>query len=58
MSHGGGSWILKGTRLTLHAALGGGGVRVLSAEGRSRPHVTDNFFRLDGNLLVTEQVGL
>ena len=46
--------------LTLHTGLGGGGVGMLGTEGGrdNRPHVTDHLLGLDGNLLVTEQVGL
>lgn len=47
-------------RLTLDTGLGGRGVGVLGTEGGrgDRPHVADHLLRLDGDLLVTEQVGL
>ena len=43
---------------TLRAALRGGRVCVLCAEGGCRPHVRDHFLRLDGDLFITEEVGL
>ena len=43
---------------TLRAALRSGRVCVLCAEGGCRPHVRDHFLRLDGDLFITEEVGL
>lgn len=43
---------------TLRAALRSRRVCVLCTEGGCRPHVRDYFLRLDGDLFITEEVGL